>query len=400
MEGVDDAIADGVNDNTSKGEASAWKRYYLPYCARLRTAAWRGMQAAVHPVREGAFICGFAIDVWRRMQPRRRSDAAPRVDSVRNVIGHIRRRHERRGQQLVSTKMLAHVMKGMVRRRVADHGLALPVRAEPFTAGENVSMKSVPRGTLVAGQQRDMRFWAGWRLVDTYADQAGPRKSEVVGYEDIAFTRADVQFVLNGRVIPDPSPSDLGSMKSGRDRVHVKVNISKADFDGTKFGPSLVALLLNTENPMSFAAAVVDYELAYPLHGAARRTTPLFTTDGATPWTGPLIDTTLTAVMRATLTPAQRVRKTFHSKRVWVATGLSDLKSSDGEIQAMVRWSSAESLRIYARMNLDYQARRRDLLALAKVESLNATSTPDIGDRTTHDDVDGLQRLAEAFAAE
>ena len=150
---------------------------------------------------------------------------------------------------------------------------------------------------------------------------------------------------------------------------------------------------------MSFAAAVVAYELTYPLRGAARRTTPLFTTDGATPWTGSLIDTTLTAVMRATLTPAQRVRKTFHSKRGWVATGLSDLKSSDGEIQAMVRWSSAESLRIYARMNLDYQARRRNLLSQANVESLNATSTPDIGDRT-NDDADGLQSLADAFAAE
>ena len=399
MCGVDEAIADGVNDNTSKGEHSAWTRYYLPYCARLRTTAWRGVQAAINPVREGAFICGFAMEVWRKMKPRRRADAAPRVDSVRNVVGHIRRRHERRGQQLVSTKMLAHVMKGMVRRRIADHGLALPVRAEPFTADENVRMKSVPPGTPVAGRQRDARFWAGWRLIDTYADQAGPRKSEIVGYEDIAFTRADVQFVLNGRVIPDPSPSDLNAMKSGRDRVHVKVNISKADFDGTKFGPSLVALLLNADNPMSFAAAVVDYELAYPLRGAARRTTPLFTTDGVTPWTGSLIDATLTAVMRATLTPAQRIRKTFHSKRVWVATGLSDLKSSDGEIQAMVRWSSVESLRIYARMNLDYQARKRDSLAHANVESLNATSTPDIGDGGG-DDADGLEVLAHAFAAE
>jgi hypothetical protein len=261
-------------------------------------------------------------------------------------------------------------------------------------------MKDVPSSTPVGGRQRGVRYWAGWRLVDTYADQAGPRKQEIVGYEDIGFTRGDVHFVIYGRLVADPSAAELNQMRSGSDRVHIKVTISKADFDGTKFGPSLVSSLYNRENPMSFAAAIIDYELAYPLRGEARKTTPLFTTDGATPWTGALIDATLTAVMQATLTPGQRRGKTFHSKRVWVATGLSDLKSSDGEIQALVRWSSVESLRVYARMNLDYQARRRDKLQHARVEALNATSGPDIGGDRADDDAEGLQQLAHAFDEE
>jgi len=80
--------------------------------------------------------------------------------------------------------------------------------------------------------------------------------------------------------------------------------------------------------------------------------------------------------MRATLSSKQRQGKSFHSKRVWVASALADLKSSDGEVQALCRWSSVEPLRAYARMNLHYQARWRHALLSADVQSLHATQRP------------------------
>ena len=134
MQRVDDAADAGANANTAKGESSAWNKYYAPYCRRLRTAMWRGLEALSNPRREGAFLTGFALTVWERMQPRAKEDPAPRVDSVRNVIGHIRRAHARRGQLLVDDVRLAHVMKGIAKRRLVDHGISLPRRAEPFTA--------------------------------------------------------------------------------------------------------------------------------------------------------------------------------------------------------------------------------------------------------------------------
>ena len=109
---------------------------------------------------------------------------------------------------------------------------------------------------------------------------------------------------------------------------------------------------------------------------------------------GGKIDNTLANVMRATLSSKQRRGKTFHSKRVWVASALADLKSSDGEIQALCRWSSVESLRVYARMNLHYQARRRHALLGANVQSLNATQRPTIDD---YDELQDLEQLAEAL---
>ena len=398
---VDDMVDAGVNENTSKGEESAWHKYYLPYCRLMRTATWREYEARRRPRHEATFLCGFAMQVWRWMRPRSKRDKAPRVDSVRNVIGHVRRRHERRGFELVSNKAIAHLMRGITRRRIAEYGVALPVRAEPFTAAENVALKRVPAATLVGGQRRSPHFWANWRLVDTYGDQAGPRKAEIVGYDDIHYKRADVQFVIAGEVTPDPTNAQLRSMVSGRDSVTVMVNISKADADGTKFGPSLVTLLYNTANPMSFAAAMLAYELEYPCRGAMRRSAPLFTTDGTQRWSGKLVDATLTAVMNATLTPAQRKGKTFHSKRVWVACALGYLDSSDAEIQAFVRWSSADSLKLYRRIGHAYQAKRRDLMATADVSLYNATHRPEIGggDGTLADGDTGEAQLADDFDA-
>ena len=217
----------------------------------------------------------------------------------------------------------------------------------------------------------------------------------MVGTEEIGFTRADVQFVVGGVTYPDPTPAQLRAFTSGRDRVTVAVNVSKADADGTKFGPSLVTSLYNTANPMSFACAIVDYELLFPCRGAARRRTWLFTPDGSSRWSGTAIDRTLRDVMQLKLTPAERAHKTFHSKRVWVATGLKGLAqpSSDGEVQAFVRWSSVESLRVYARISHEYQARRRDALLTARVDSVNATSRPVIDEEP--DDLAGLQQLAD-----
>jgi hypothetical protein len=348
----------------------------------------------VHPVREARMVCGFAVDCWHQIKPRKKADACARVDSVRNIIGHIRRKHDRCGQQLVSTKMLAHVLRGFTRQRVADHGIAVPERAEPFTVSENVRMKS-PAGKI-NGRTYDpnTRFWAGWRLVDTYGDQTGTRKSEIVGAPDIFFTRADVQLVLDGASIADPTPEQWDAAVPGGSLVTVAVNVSKADFDGSKFGPNLVTSMHNPANPMSFATALIDYERLFPLRGAERRTAPLFTPDGAKRWTGPLIDSTLAGVMRNTLLPAERKGKTYHSKRVFVAAGLADLKSPDGEIQALCRWSSVESLRIYARMNMHYQAKRRDALQAADVRSLNANRRPVVDDHIAAADI---RELADAL---
>ena len=228
----------------------------------------------------------------------------------------------------------------------------------------------------------------------------------MVGFPDVHFLHSDAVLIIDGVRYPDFSEAALAKLRAGAYTtayVTVQVNISKADPEGVKFGPNLITSLYNPLNPMSFAVALVDYYALYPVRGAARATTPLFTTDGRTRWTERQIDTTLSDVMAATLTPAERVRKTFHSKRVFCATGLRDLHSNDGEIQALVRWSSLESLRVYARMGLEYQARRRDMLLKARVDAMNAATQAELPqiDPTPDDAVreEDLDALADSFGS-
>ena len=76
MQGVDDMVEAGVNCNTSKGEDSAWHKYYLPYCRNMRTAPWREHEALRRPRHEG----------WRHL--RRRLDGRRlRMDPAR--LAHV-----------------------------------------------------------------------------------------------------------------------------------------------------------------------------------------------------------------------------------------------------------------------------------------------------------------------
>ena len=51
-------------------------------------------------------------------------------------------------------------------------------------------------------------------------------------------------------------------------------------------------------------------------------------------------------------------------------------KVSDGEVQALCRWMSADSLRLYARMDWAYQGRCREEACSAQFQTVNATSLP------------------------
>ena len=160
------------------------------------------------------------------------------------------------------------------------------------------------------------------------------------------------------------------------DRVILRGAPSKADRDNRFFGATPRVFKLNRANVSNFAAAIVDYELSYPVRGSARHGVPLFAQDGKSKrWTPSTIDTTLDAFMAACLSPAERKNKTFHSKRVWLANALKSNRHAEGEIQALVHWRSPESIRIYGRMEEMYQAEAREQACQATFNTMNASTS-------------------------
>ena len=375
----------GANAGTLKGETSAWLKYWQPFCDSLNTPAWRTAQAQEDPTRESWLQMAFAIWVWQRMKPRSNSDEVAQVQSSFNVLGHVRRTHSRRGYNMPPPTMLAHVARGMSKQMLLNYGKhsLVPTRAEPFTADQNSRMLDITAGTQINGRSYDATtaFWRGWRVVDTFANQSGERKAGIIGHELGEYNRSDILIVRNGAPPnPDPSPEVLRSMgQHPDDRIIVRGGPSKADAYNRHFGASTRVFKFNRANTSNFAAAIVDFELAFPLRGAARNVAPLFVQDGKHKrWTASAIDRTLDGVMLVCLTPEEMQHKTFHSKRVWLASALKSNKHSGGEIQALVHWRSPDSIRIYGRMDEIYQADCRERASTATFTVMNATSLPQL----------------------
>ena len=308
----------------------------------------------------------------------------PQVDSAINVLNHVRRKHSRAGYVMPPPEMLAHVARGMRKHMLINYGKhsVLPSRAEPFTADQNRRML-ILAGKVVGGRKyaASAPFWRGWRVVNCFADQAGERKGGIIGHENGEYNRSDVFWVM-GKAAPDPDPSPELLARFGTCDGHyviVRGGPSKADRDGRYFATAPMSFKYNKDNKSSFAAAITDYELAYPLRGVARNTAPLFAQDGASKrWTASAVDRTLDNVMSATLSSAERVHKTFHSKRVWLASAFKFQRREDGEIQGLLRWRSPESIRLYGRMDELYQADVRDSASTVTFKVMNATSLPTI----------------------
>ena len=69
---------------------------------------------------------------------------------------------------------------------------------------------------------------------------------------------------------------------------------------------------------------------------------------------------------------------TFHAFRVYLATTLAAAGCSDSEIQALCRWQTTESLRIYKRFQPDDVFGMLDRAQHAKVTSYTSANYPTI----------------------
>ena len=89
-------------------------------------------------------------------------------------------------------------------------------------------------------------------------------------------------------------------------------------------------------------------------------------------------------MLRCLMPAAQAAQYSWHSARIYLACALLDAGASSGQIQAMCRWLSEESLHIYARMNETTYSYWLSRAMTARVDSVRTTSLrariPDIDD--------------------
>jgi hypothetical protein len=364
------AIGVGVPESTLLKDDLAWSRWET-FCALVGsngTPAWRTDRAAhsgADPAgfdRESRLLCAFLLWCYEVIQPRSKSDAAASPQSAFNMVAAVRRIHKRHGITMVACAHLSAVLKGITIHHIQEHGpeSILPNRKHPLSPSLIRKVLGTPAGTVLGSKKLDWSSPLFLCLATMFAlgMSTGFRKAEVAlpsstPFDDRRLRRCSVVWRIGGVYYPDPSPAQLQAMVPGRDVAVVRPPRSKADPDGTKFGSNPIYLALDEADSANAAAWLRRLEIAFPCHGAQRRSCPLFFTDshGVVPMSHSTVDTYLRHFLLCHVSAEEAETYSFHSFRIGFATSLLAAGCSYDMIQALVRWRSPQSLLIYARMD-------------------------------------------------
>ena len=262
------------------------------------------------------------------------------------------------------SRVLNDTLKGLMRAYQEEHGPEAlePHRTEPIPHNQTCGLMRLLRQTDIhcdAGGKKilqtvadDLMHHSLRALVSTHME-TGLRKAETTSKTKIMtlkdMTRANLTWSIDGIYVTEPSRRQLESLVPGRDFALLKPPTSKSDQWGAVWGNLHIYLTFLPGLECNAAAALAELELFYAVQSAAdRRKTPLFLDNQARPITGSEADRWILKALEVIRSP---VKYSWHSFRVALACSLLASGASHAEIQALCRWQSEDSLRIYARMS-------------------------------------------------
>ena len=189
------------------------------------------------------------------------------------------------------------------------------------------------------------------------------------------FNRASASHDIGGKKRVDPTEGELRSMKEG-DSSALAPGAAKCDQFGTCHGTEPIILPFHDDD-MNAARWMRDLELRKPVHGAARRAAPLFSTEDGKPFKNATFARIVKEALKAVLGPTRAALLSTHSWRVWLASALRMCGASDARIQAFGRWLNPDSIKIYARMSKQEYALWIDkLMSVKRIDTARTTSLP------------------------
>ena len=123
---------------------------------------------------------------------------------------------------------------------------------------------------------------------------------------------------------------------------------------------------------------VRDLECALPRHGLqGRESTALFTNDNGSPLTSHALDALFKACLSDAGVPKKSIaRYSPHSFRRYLACALKASGVADRTIQALLRWKTSESLKLYSFLSDESYADLVDSAAHADVSSVRTNALP------------------------
>jgi len=299
--------------------------------------------------------------------------------SAMNTLLGANRVLKRNFHSFVPLKSVSLAVKGLMRKFILKFGPTslVPKRREPFTNGMIKSMLALAGGVLLgAFGVLDWTSRAGLSLkaAFTLAVSAGFRKAELFeSNEETAFMSWQlVSWSLKGKVTATPTRAQLLALSEG-DYLVVSCPPSKADQLNTVWGPLPVYVAFH-ERTRNAAAAMRDLMLSVGPDNC--RDGPVFTDSrGQALKATVMVDCMYHWVQQVVPKEAAKLY-TWHSPRIYLACALSAQGVKDSTIQALLRWQTAESLRVYARLSMHTYGGLVDGAAEACVASVQTSNLP------------------------
>ena len=317
----------------------------------------------------------------------------------------VRKSHSNRLVDMVSTKLVWTMVNRQCREYLEEFGGASLVirRKQPFT---KAILHMILTSTGKAGPI-DLDSEApqtAFRAFAALLRQTGFRKSELSLQSGETFTRrhatrANLSWCLRGRVYSTPPAELLRNPRPG-DYAIVIPPVSKADPRGEVWGALPIYLHWSVRDADCAFAHLAQLELVLPASGAARAAVPLISPDGASPFRGSALDAALRALLSrpSGVGRAHAASYSWHSARIYLACALLAAGATHAQIQALCRWQTEDSLRIYARLNVDQYKQLLESATDASVHSVSTASLPPLSSELLLRELLGVS-LHEADAA-
>ena len=358
------AAGDCVESGNSK-LTTAYK-YWTAYAAAKGFDPWRSdPQIAVvgSPayMRELVLWANAPAWIYARMPPRRGWTTHPMPGSCMRNLRTVWKQFYSKGMAPPPLVIAVNKCNSMMDEWVKQNGAVLKHQMLPLTTKLIIDllMCAGPRGW-------DWKSTYGvmWCAVIHTLAQTGFRKAEISLDAGVAFSLAHMsRFHLTWRLrdragritdTPELTEHQANSLTVGCYAVLTPAT-SKADRFGMRWGAKPIFLPYHPTRAICAARALRDWELAFPVHGEARRRTPLFSDAQG----GPLRRDPVHRLFRefmALVTGSEEEAKRYsmHSFRIYLCNALAAAGFDDKTIQAVLRWASADALLTY-QLNGDAQ---------------------------------------------
>ena len=363
----DDGDPDGDDNDHLKGFNSAAWRYWCRYCETKTDTPWRDDHAAnagIDPVgyeRELLLWTNALPEILGMMSSRKGWTSPPRPSSALKNLRTVRSLMVKSGINPPPLAAVAHRCHRMMLKYLKDNGVShlLPHQKEPFTNKMIMDFLTCDGPTRGVGRRARPWDWSGfegvmWKGYIHTAAQTGMRNEEFTAGPR-GFTKRDLSLAnlawyikATGTIHKCLTPDELRSLGDG-DYALLTPAPSKCDPFGMRWGAKPIWLPFSHTDWLCAARALRDVELLRPLTTPAERSNaPLFAHEAGMVWTRSYTFDLLRLFVRHIGVADDHVNDyTPHSFRIYLCNALASAGLGDRQIQAALRWASADAINTY-----------------------------------------------------